>query len=164
MMAAGGMCTGTFTDLEIKMREQWNETEYWIKNGFRFVPIDQPQPSQVAEMMKNCRKTCGEALKHVPFDDLPEVVRAFGGYDDVAVDNFGRPLQICSLKEGFIPRAAERALGIFGSGYYQSRVVPGLHPVGFEKVKIPKDIYARYGNVSKEKILLWVMVGWVGTG
>ena len=56
---------------------------------------------------------------------------------------FGRPLPLCSIGEGFIPKAAERAVGILAMSHIQTKVVPALHPVGFEKVKIPKDIYAR---------------------
>ena len=34
-------------------------------------------------------------------------------------------------------------MGILAMSHIQTKVVPALHPVGFEKVKIPKDIYAR---------------------
>ena len=45
--------------------------------------------------------------------------------------------------QGFIPKATQRAVGILRASASQTRMVPALHKVGFEKVKIPKDIYAR---------------------
>ena len=66
-----------------------------------------------------------------------------GGYENVAVDNFGLPLPLCSLAEGFIPRAVDRALNILSLSHKQKQLVPALHPIGFEKRKIPKHIYAR---------------------
>ena len=81
--------------------------------------------------------------ENTTFKDLPEWVQNFGGFGDEAIDNFGLPLPICSIKDGFIPAAASRALDILGLGHIQKNIVPPLHKVGFEKVKIPKDIYAR---------------------
>ena len=66
-----------------------------------------------------------------------------GGYEDVVIDQFGRELPICDLGQGFIPKATQRAVGILRASASQTRMVPALHKVGFEKVKIPKDIYAR---------------------
>ena len=81
--------------------------------------------------------------ENTTFKDLPEWVQNFGGFGDEVIDNFGLPLPICSIKDGFIPAAASRALDILGLGHIQKNIVPPLHKVGFEKVKIPKDIYAR---------------------
>ena len=39
-------------------------------------------------------------------------------------------------------------MGILAMSHIQTKVVPALHPVGFQKVKIPKDIYARCKNRS----------------
>ena len=64
-------------------------------------------------------------------------------YKIICPPQFGRPLPLCSIGEGFIPKAAERAVGILAMSHIQTKVVPALHPVGFQKVKIPKDIYAR---------------------
>ena len=77
------------------------------------------------------------------FSSLPRLVQEMGGYEDVAIDQFGRELPICDLAEGFIPEATQRAIGILRSSAMQTGMVPALHKVGFEKVKIPKDIYAR---------------------
>jgi len=87
------------------------------------------------------------------FEDLPEEVRAVGGYDDVIKDNFGEEIEICNIKKGWTIMAAARAVGILGINYAQRRWVPHFHPVGFEKVKIPKEIYARILN-NRKKLLL----------
>ena len=98
------------------------------------------------------RDTCKNLYKGVAYEDLPEIVKNFGGYEDEIVDNFGLPLPLCSIKEGFIPQAATRALNILSIGYKQQTLVPGLHPKGFEKRKIPKDIYLRILN-SRKRLL-----------
>ena len=148
-MAENGACSGLYVELERQMRTHLNETSIIERLGFSFNHYEEPQPTQVDEMMKFCRKTCKEKFKDVPFDELPELVRGFGGYEDIATDNFGRPLPLCSIKDGFVPAAVERALGILGIGHFQKKIVPPLHPVGFEKRKIPKDIYARILNQRK---------------
>ena len=45
------------------------------------------------------------------FSSLPPLVQEMGGYEDVAIDQFGRELAICDLAEGFIPQATQRAIG-----------------------------------------------------
>ena len=102
--------------------------------------------------MEYFRTTCKKVFKGIPFEDLPDVVKSFGGYEDQIVDNFGLPFPICSIKEGYSPEAAYRALGVLSVGYRQSSWVPALHKVGFEKRKIPKDIYFQILN-SRQKLL-----------
>ena len=125
------------------MRPYLNETAMIEATGYRFIDVHDPQPAQVDEMMMVCRKTCAELYKGVEFASLPPLVREMGGYEDVAIDQFGREVPICDLGEGFIPQATRRAVGILRSSFMQTGMVPALHKVGFEKVKIPKDIYAR---------------------
>lgn len=76
-----------------------------------------------------------------------------GGYEDVIRDNFGEEIEVCNLAKGWNNFARSRALGIMGINYAQPRWVPRFHPVGFEKVKIPKDIYARILNNRKKKMV-----------
>jgi len=116
------------------------------------IPPDEPQPLQVMEMAMNCRHTCKNLYKDIPYEDLPEVVKYFGGYEDKIIDNFGLPLPVCSMKEGFIPNAAKRALTILSNGYKQRTWVPSFHKTGFEIMKIPKDIFTRILD-NREKLL-----------
>ena len=141
--AARGTCSGENVELEKIMRTYLNETATIEQTGYRFIDVHDPQPAQVDEMMLMCRKSCAKVYKGVEFASLPALVREMGGYEDVATDQFGRELPICDLAEGFIPEATERAIGILRSSAMQTGMVPALHKVGFEKVKIPTDIYAR---------------------
>ena len=78
------------------------------KYGFKFWRLDQPQPSQVTidistvdlpcvlmtpvqvtEMMLSCRKACEKLYRDTEFSQLPELVRAMGGYGDVVTDQVG---------------------------------------------------------------------------
>ena len=130
-------------ELEREMRKYLNESLSIEKIGFRFVDVTEPQPAQVDEMMQVCRRTCANLYNGTEWAALPPLVREMGGYEDVAIDQFGRELPLCHLGEGFIPAATRRAVGILRASAMQSTMVPALHQVGFEKVKIPKNIYAR---------------------
>ena len=106
---------------------------------------------QIFKLSTCFRHTCKNLYKDIPYEDLPAIVKYFGGYEDEINDNFGIPLPICSINEGFIPHAAKRVLAIlFGSK--QRTWVPSLHKVGFEIMKIPEDIFAMILD-SREKLL-----------
>ena len=122
-------------------------------NGFRMTRLEDISLAQINAMVVNCRNQCKELFKDTKFDDLPKEVQGFGGYDDVVKDNFGEEIEVCNLSKGWNNYARARALGILGINLAQPPWVPRFHPVGFEKVKIPRDIYARILNNRKKKIL-----------
>ena len=124
----------------------YNDTSRWTST---FTSNGNGNELQVSRFLNNwvrstCfRHTCKNLYKDIPYEDLPEVVKYFGGYEDKIIDNFGLPLPVCSMKEGFIPNAAKRALTILSNGYKQRTWVPSFHKTGFEIMKIPKDIFTR---------------------
>ena len=47
---------------------------------------------QVQEMALSCRKACEKLYRDTEFSQLPELVRAMGGYGDVVTDQVGHYL------------------------------------------------------------------------
>lgn len=152
-LAREGHCNGTNKKYETWRRELLDPEIFAKENGFYLHSLEDVSIGQINAMMINCRKTCQELLKDTRFEDLPREVQAFGGYGDVIKDNFGEEIEICNLNKGWNNFATSRAVGIMGINYAQPRWVPRFHPVGFEKVKIPKEIYARILN-NRKKLLL----------
>ena len=149
------MCNGTYVEMEKYQRstnQKLDDPSFAEKYGFSLIPLDEPQPMQIMEMVMHCRETCKNLYKDTPYEDLPELVKKFGGFEDVIPDNFGHPLPLCSIKDGFIPRSAHRAIAIIYNGYHQENIVPALHKVGFQKMKIPKDIYLTILNNRKKML------------
>ena len=122
-------------------------------NGFYINDFENVHLGQINAMVVSCRAQCKKLFKETKFEDLPAEVQGMGGYDNSIKDNFGVEIKICNLGEGWNSFARARALGIMGINYAQPRWVPRFHPVGFEKVKIPTDIYARILNNRKKKMV-----------
>lgn len=152
-LASEGHCTGNNKKYEIWRRKLLDAEQFTKANGFRLHSIEDVSLGQINAMVINCRPQCKELYKDTKFEELPREVQSFGGFEDVVRDNFGEEIEVCNLNKGWNNFARARALGIMGINYAQPRWVPRFHPVGFEKVKIPKDIYARILNNRKKKQL-----------
>ena len=108
---------------------------------------------QIREMQKKCRATCRKWAEGRSKDEIPADLEDSGVYQDVIEDKFGdQDINICELSEGYTETAADRIIGMLGSNAGQPRLVPQFHPVGFQKVKIPKDIYAQI-LTNRKKLL-----------
>ena len=81
-----------------------------------------------------------------------EVVKALGGFNDTMTEMFGSEINLCNQAEGWFTAARTRILNTHAGNLYQPKIVPRFHPVGFQKVKIPSDIYARILNNRKKLI------------
>ena len=74
-----------------------NETALIERTGFASRKLEDVHPNQIAEMARKCRRSCQELYQNTTFHDLPEMVRAIGGYGDVITDNVGYEKRVCSL-------------------------------------------------------------------
>ena len=81
-----------------------------------------------------------------------EVVNALGGFNDTITEMFGSKINLCNQAEGWYNRARRRILNTQAVNLYQPEFVPRFHPIGFQKVKIPSDIYASILNNRKKMI------------
>ena len=81
-----------------------------------------------------------------------DVVNALGGFNDTMTELFGTEMSPCNQAEGWYTGARNRIHNIHATNLYQPEIVPRFHPVGFQKVKIPSDIYARILNNRKKLI------------
>ena len=59
---------------------------------------------------------------------------------------------LANQAEGWYTGARSRILNIHATNLYQPQIVPRFHPLGFQKVKIPSEIYARILNNRKKLI------------
>merc|ERR1711892_304366 len=152
-LASEGHCTGTNVKYEKWRQTMINRDKFAEENGFHLHKIEDVSFGQINAMVVNCRQSCQNLYKDTTFEDLPSEVQSYGGFEDIIKDNFGEEIEICDLKKGWSNMAMARALSIMGISASQPKWVPRFHPVGFQKVKIPKDIYARILN-NRKKILL----------
>jgi len=76
-----------------------------------------------------------------------------GGFSDKVTELFEQELHVCDQSKGWTNEARNRALGILLSNHLQKKIVPALTPLGFEKTKIPKKIYAQLLTARKRMLL-----------
>ena len=100
------------------------------------------QLPQMLMMMSQCRATCKQHLSTLSDSQVPEEVNIAGGYGDTVIDPFGVEYDPCDLASGKTHAGLEKFLSMSVISRGQARIVPELTTVGFEKRKIPKDIYA----------------------
>ena len=100
------------------------------------------QLPQMLMMMSQCRATCKQHLSTLSDSQVPEEVNIAGGYGDTVIDPFGVEYNPCDLATGKTHNGLEKFLSMSVISRGQARIVPELTTVGFEKRKIPKDIYA----------------------
>ena len=74
-----------------------NQTAMIERTGFRPRKVEDVHPNQIAEMAVKCRRSCQELYQDARVEDLPAMVRAMGGYEDVMTDNVGCEKNVCSL-------------------------------------------------------------------
>jgi len=149
-LAAQGSCNGTNTEFEKFISARTNETFLIESTGFRARKLEDVHPGQIEEMAIKCRPACQKSMQDIRLEEQSEMVQVAGGYKDIIIDNVGVARNICSFEEGWEPKSADRALGVLLISHLQSPHLPKFHPVGFEKMKIPKDMYARILNNRKK--------------
>jgi len=93
----------------------------------------------VFPMLVLCRKSCREKYSGRP---LPKIIKTYGGLEDYVVDPFGFKIPICAENGGKDTLSRSSWLTMAGSNEEQPAWVPKFTKVGFEKTKIPADIYA----------------------
>jgi len=143
-LARKGACNGTFTELERIFQTSINATRFHEKTGWRLRHPDEVSPRQIEAMQVFCRPSCRawmDALE--PDANISPELAYLGGYPDTIVDSFGQPYQLCKLAHGMTLDAISRVQTLALSNMAQATFMPHFHPVGFEKVSIPREMYAR---------------------
>ena len=107
---------------------------------------------QIRDMQKVCRDTCKRWASKVATEYINTDLQNSGVYNDVIKDPFGLDVNICDISEGFTADAVERSISMLANNLEQPRLVPKFHPVGFEKMKIPRAMYAQI-LTNRKKLL-----------
>ena len=126
--------------------------EYPKRVGYHLRDPKDISVNQIREMQKRCRTTCKKWVEGTSAEEMPWELRESGMYEDEFKDKFGLDINICDMNDGMTNIAMDRLLGMLNNNIGQPKIVPQFHPVGFEKVKIPKDIYAMI-LTSRKKLL-----------
>jgi len=90
-------------------------------------------------MLAQCRKSCREQFSDRP---LPQIIQTYGGLEDHVVDVFGFKMPICPENGGFATDGRQTILHLMALNEEQPAWVPKFTKVGFEKTKIPPDVYS----------------------
>ena len=110
--------------------------------GFHTTPANDTNPNQILLMQSECRASCRKWLEDHPEVELPSILTNHDLYRDQVTDPFGQVSDICDLGEGLTAKARRVKLSMNPTVTGQSKAVPQLTKMGFEKFKIPKEIYA----------------------
>merc|ERR1719483_844092 len=109
-----------------------------------------PDPYNNAAMtLATCRKSCREKYQNETI--LPSIITEYGGLGDNVQDVFGFNTPFCSHNGGFTMDGRRTLLYLQALNQQQPEWVPKFSKVGFEKTKIPEDIYKRI--LSEYKVL-----------
>jgi len=90
-------------------------------------------------MLVECRRSCREKYSGRP---LPKLIQTYGGLEDHAVDVFGFKIPLCVENGGRDTESRRLMLRMVAGNNEQLAWVPKFTSVGFEKTKIPPDVYA----------------------
>jgi len=143
-LAAKGACNGTFTELEQVFQSSINATRFHEKTGWRLRSPEEVSPRQIEAMQVFCRPSCRAWMEGLdPEANISPELAHLGGYPDTIVDSFGEHYELCSLAHGMTLEAISRVQTLALSNIAQSVFMPHFHPVGFEKVAIPREMYSR---------------------
>ena len=110
--------------------------------GFKLRPANVTSYGQIVTMLSQCRNTCRKHIKKINQTDIPQELKELGYYEDVVKDAFGVTYDMCDLAGGITKKAMEVFFNMYPNSRGQMKVVPQLHEIGFEKLKIPRDVYA----------------------
>ena len=144
-----GHCVGADSQHQEMVNKQFQDLA--LKEGFHTRRSDQVSVHQISKMMSNCRESCKKWIKENP-DKVPPEMDQFFGWEDVLKDEFGVELHPCVLGNGNTIKANEGRLSMTATSLNQGKIVPRFTKVGFEKQKIPKQLYATI--LSNRKKLL----------
>jgi len=153
-LAEAGACNGTFSELERAFQSSINGTRFHEKTGWRLKHPDEVSPRQIEAMQVHCRPSCRAWWDGLDPNAMisPELAH-LGGYPDTIVDSFGEPYQLCKLAHGMTKDAISRVQTLALSNLAQAPFMPHFHPVGFEKVPIPREMFARILTGRKKALL-----------
>ena len=118
------------------------QEEYAKKKGFTLRPANVTSYGQMVTMLSQCRHSCREHIKTINETDIPQELKDLGYYEDVIKDAFGVKYDMCDLAGGITKNAMAVFFNMYPNSRGQMKIVPQLHKVGFEKMKIPRDVYA----------------------
>jgi len=145
--AEKGACLGLIREVE-----KFKENRY-LGDDWRPRDITNGSYSQALYMASYCRQACKNKYKDLNIEDLPPQNQWLGGFEDFIVEPFGQRLNICDVSQGWTSYAVYRALETLIMASIQLPLAPALHPVGFEKTKIPRAIYAQILSARKRLLL-----------
>ena len=107
--------------------------------------------------LAECRQSCRDLYQGVAHEDLPDMIKLYGGLEDYVVDGFGFKYDLCSPNKGFTSQG--RVDVLFHCAAYNMTLdwVPSFTKVGFEKSIIPTDLYrhivAEYEELKKSMVV-----------
>ena len=99
-------------------------------------------------MLTLCRETCRNHFKEEKY--LPDILELAGGVEDVFVDPFGFKLNICSDADGFDDGQRSVFLSHAINGDENIPYIPKFTNIGFEKTKIPENLFQYLQNKIRE--------------
>jgi len=89
-------------------------------------------------MLAQCRESC---RRHYKEKSLPKIIQTYGGLEDHVVDTFGFKMPLCPENGGFTMDGRQTILNLIALNEEQPEWVPKFTEVGFEKVKIPPNVF-----------------------
>jgi len=105
-------------------------------------------------MLAQCRASCRNQYTD---SALPGIIQTYGGLEDHVVDVFGFKMSICPENGGFTTDGRQTIQHLMALNEEQPDWVPKFTKVGFEKTKIPSDLYTEllreYQRVKQNMVL-----------
>jgi len=117
----------------------WRDCQRRVERGAcQGIGDEDPQLS-ARTMLAVCRKSCRDLFLNKT--QLPEIILKYGGLEDHVIDPFGFKYPLCAENGGFT--ASGRVDVLFQQALMkdQAEWVPKFTQVGFEKMKIPAELY-----------------------
>jgi len=103
-----------------------------------------PNPfTEARSALAECRASCRKHYSQLSEDQLPELIKLYGGLEDSVIDRFGFKIDLCNPKNGFTSKGRLDVLFHRGSSFSTTQWVPAITEVGFEKTKIPEPLYKK---------------------
>jgi len=100
-------------------------------------------------MLSKCRKSCKEQYSDP--SSIPSVIADYGGVEDSIKDPFGNEMPLCSHNGGFTAAGRNLLLELTAMNKFQKKWVPKFSEKGYDKDKIPLDIYKRLVDEYKSQ-------------
>lgn len=120
----------------------YSDCERRVANGGCHGACGDTDPhTEARKTLAECRQSCREFYKDWAEEDLPEMIKLYGGLEDSVNDLFGFKYDLCDPNMGFTSSGRKDVLFHCASFNQTKKWVPGFTELGFEKTKIPPHLY-----------------------